>query len=105
MEMVYSAAYFADRLRINTTSVAVSFSVSFFPNAGISPLTPFKMVDFIRSPLFVTLWRSGPSSPVASTPWQCAQLSANNFAPAAAFGSLVALLWPPDLLEAMEILD
>jgi hypothetical protein len=35
--------YFPDKLRIKTTRVATSSWLSFFPNAGISPLTPFRI--------------------------------------------------------------
>jgi hypothetical protein len=35
--------YFPDKLRIKTSRVAASSWVSFFPNAGISPLTPFRI--------------------------------------------------------------
>ena len=89
---------------MKTTSVAASFSVNFFSKAGISPLIPFKMVDLIRSSVLVTLWRSGPSSPVASMPWQCAQLMANSFAPAATFGSWLTLIGAADRAELGEMM-
>ena len=56
-------------------------SENFSPNAVISPFTPFRIRRAIQSSARCNLCKSGPSSPVASSAWQCAQFFKNNVRP------------------------
>jgi hypothetical protein len=95
------------KLRMKTRSVAASFSSSFFPNAGISPLIPLRIANLIRwsVSLSVISLRLGFAFPVTSPTWQRAQLRANNFAPTAAFGFWLAMLSAGDRIGNFKVLD
>lgn len=92
---------------MKTTSVAASFPLSFFPNAGISPLIPLRMANLIPWSVSVSVisCRVWSAFPVTSPTWQRAQLRANNFAPTATCEFWVAILSVADRMGDFKILE